>query len=71
MGWVGCFKPQKTLQWRFRCTLKKRSFIPVSYDVEHVEGHLMKITEMFENMILLFINVYAPVLGAERVVFWG
>ncbi len=31
----------------------------------------MKITEKFENMILLFINVYAPVLGAERVVFFG
>ncbi len=30
----------------------------------------MKITAKFENMILVFINVYAPVLGAERVVFF-
>ncbi len=44
--------------------------MPVSYDVEHVvEGHLMKITATFENMILVFINVYAPVLRPERVVF--
>lgn len=29
----------------------------------------MKITAKFENMILVFINVYAPGLGPERFFF--
>ncbi len=69
MGWVSCFKPQNHCSGGLAVLFKKR-FIPVSYDVEHVvEGHLMKITAKFENMILVFINVSVPVLGSERVAF--
>jgi len=44
---------------------------PVSYEIEHfVEGHLKKITAKFEKMVLVFINVYAPVVCPERTVLF-
>jgi len=51
--------------------LFKSNFKPISYEVEVVvEGHLIKITAKFEKMFLVFINVYAPVGGPERVVLF-
>lgn len=34
-----------------------------------VEGQLLKLKVEFENFIFVFINIYAPVLGGERVLF--
>lgn len=71
MEWDGL----ATLSHKNHCSgglavLFRKSFKPVSYEIEHViEGHLMKVTAKFEKMILVFINVYAPVVGPERVVF--
>jgi len=43
---------------------------PISYEVEHiVEGQLLKVRVKFEKFVLVFVNIYAPVHGPERVYF--
>lgn len=50
--------------------LLRKNIIPVSFEVENVvEGQLLKLRAEFENCIVVFINMYAPVLGGERVFF--
>lgn len=45
-------------------------FLPISCVTEEIiEGRLLKIQAVFENVKLTFINVYAPTVGTERVVF--
>ncbi|KAI4898271.1 hypothetical protein NFI96_030781 [Prochilodus magdalenae] len=45
-------------------------FIPCSYDVEEeVPGRLLKVRACFENEVLVFICVYAPTVGTERLAF--
>lgn len=47
-----------------------RDFLPISFDVEEIiEGRLLKTQAVFENVKITFINVYAPTIGTERVVF--
>lgn len=50
--------------------LFSKNFIPESVDSEEViEGRLLKVKAVYENRKMVFINVYAPVVGAERVMF--
>ncbi len=50
--------------------LLRKNIIPVSFEVENVvEGQLLKLRAEFEKCIVVFINMYAPVLGGERVSF--
>lgn len=50
--------------------LFSKDFIPISLVTEEiVEGRLLKIHAVFENVKLIFINVYAPTVGTERVMF--
>ncbi|KAI4887913.1 hypothetical protein NFI96_014527 [Prochilodus magdalenae] len=47
-----------------------KSFIPCSYDVEEVvPGRLLKVRACFENEVFVFICVYAPTVGTERLAF--
>jgi len=47
-----------------------KDFLPISCVIEEViEGRLLKIQAVFENVKMTFINVYAPTVGAERVYF--
>lgn len=47
-----------------------KDFIPISVDIEEIiKGRLLKINACFENVKLIFINVYAPTVGTERVIF--
>lgn len=48
--------------------LFQMNFLPISYEVENVvDGHLMIVKAQFEKLKLVFINVYAPTLGVNRV----
>ena len=48
--------------------LFSRDFLPVSSVTEEiVDGRLLKIQAVFENVKITFINVYAPTVGTERV----
>ncbi len=50
--------------------LFSKDFIPISFDIEEiVKGRLLKIQACFENVKLILINVYAPTVGTERVIF--
>lgn len=50
--------------------LLRNNINTVSCEVEHVvEGQLLKLRLVFEHFSAVFINVYAPVLGGERVMF--
>uniref|UniRef100_A0A3B4TQD0 Reverse transcriptase domain-containing protein n=1 Tax=Seriola dumerili TaxID=41447 RepID=A0A3B4TQD0_SERDU len=47
--------------------LFSRNFMPQSVLSEEViKGRLLKITADYENIKMIFINIYAPVLGTER-----
>ena len=47
-----------------------RSFLPVSFDVDEiVPGVLLKVTAQYEKVKLVFLNVYAPTNGVDRVAF--
>lgn len=50
--------------------LFSRSFKPVSYDVEEIiKGRLLKVKALFENHVLVFICIYVPTSGVERMLF--
>ncbi len=50
--------------------LFSKDFIPISFDIEEIiKGRLLKIQACFENVKLIVINVYAPTVGTERVIF--
>ncbi len=50
--------------------LFSKSFRPVSYDVnEIIKGRLLKIKALFENHVFVFICVYVPTSGVERMLF--
>lgn len=50
--------------------LLRKNINPVSREAEHVVGgQLLKLRLKFENVTVVFINLYAPVLGCERVLF--
>ena len=50
--------------------LFSRNFIPQSVECEElIKGRLLKVRAVYENVKMVFINIYAPVVGAERVVF--
>lgn len=47
-----------------------KSFTPVSFEVEEVvEGRMMVVKTIYEQLKLVFINVYAPTSGLDRVDF--
>ena len=47
-----------------------RSFVPFSFKVtEIIPGVLLKVQAEFENIKLVFLNVYAPTNGVDRVAF--
>lgn len=51
--------------------LFSRSFIPQSVECEEViKGRLLNVRAEYENVKIVFINIYAPVVGAERLVFF-
>lgn len=46
-------------------------FIPQSVECEEViKGRLLNVRAEYENVKIVFINIYAPVVGAERLVFF-
>ncbi|KAJ4947763.1 hypothetical protein JOQ06_009796 [Pogonophryne albipinna] len=48
-----------------------RGFTPFSCTVDEViPGHLLKINAEFEKVKICFINIYAPSVGAERLLFF-
>lgn len=50
--------------------LFSRSFSPLSYEVEEIiVGRLIKVTARYEGKKIIFINVYAPVIARERMIF--
>ena len=50
--------------------LLSTGFLPISYEVEEVvKGRLMVVTAKFECRNFIFVNVYAPNIGSERVQF--
>lgn len=50
--------------------LFSKSFNPLPCHMEElVKGRLLKVTAFFDDLKLIFLNVYAPVVGAERVLF--
>ncbi len=50
------------------CSLK--ILYPISFDIEEiVKGRLLKIQACFGNVKLILINVYAPTVRTERVIF--
>ena len=50
--------------------LFSKSFTPASFEVEQViEGRLLVVRAVFELYKLVFINVYAPTTGPQRVLF--
>ncbi len=50
--------------------LFSKSFLPASYQVEEViAGRLIILRAEFEKFKMVFINVYAPTNGTERVIF--
>ena len=50
--------------------LFSKAFTPVSLEVEHfIEGWLLLVKAWFDVFTAVFINVYAPIIGAERKVF--
>ena len=50
--------------------LFSKGFRPCSFSVEEIMcGHIIKIKVQYENVNLIFINVYAPVLAVERMTF--
>ena len=47
-----------------------KNFTPVSHEIEEiVEGRLLKVRACFENLVFVFICVYAPTKAADRVLF--
>lgn len=47
-----------------------KNCLPISYDVEEiVEGRLLKVNAKFDVATFVLINVYAPVMAAERLLF--
>lgn len=71
MEWEGeVFMSHKTNISGGVALLLRKNIIPVSFEVENVfEGQLLKLWAEFENFSFVFINMYAPVLGGERVLF--
>lgn len=52
--------------------LFSRDFTPISCDIDEIiEGRLLKIQAVFENVKITFFNVYAPTLGTERAIFFN
>lgn len=50
--------------------LFSKNFSPVSFEVEQVvEGRLMVVMATFEHYNIVFMNVYAPTTGPDRVHF--
>ena len=50
--------------------LLSKAFTPVSLEVEHfIEGRLLLVKAGYDAFTAVFINVYAPTIGAERKVF--
>ena len=51
--------------------LFSKGFLPLSCEVEEiVEGRLMMVKAVFEKHTMIFLNVYAPTNGAERILFF-
>lgn len=47
-----------------------KNFLPISYELKHViPGRLMLLRAKFERFNFVFLNIYAPTVGAERVYF--
>uniref|UniRef100_A0A8C5EKL9 Endonuclease/exonuclease/phosphatase domain-containing protein n=1 Tax=Gouania willdenowi TaxID=441366 RepID=A0A8C5EKL9_GOUWI len=52
--------------------LFSRGFLPVSSSSEEViPGRLLKVSAVFEDVPMVFINVYAPTVGRQRVEFFS
>lgn len=50
--------------------LFSKSFKPVNYDIDEIiKGRLLKVKAFFENHVFIFICVYAPTSGVERMLF--
>ncbi len=50
--------------------LFSRDFLPVSCSVDDIiPGHLLKLCAEFEKVKMVFINVYAPTVASERLLF--
>ena len=50
--------------------LFSRDFLPFSCTVDEIiPGRLLKVNAEFEKIKMVFINVYAPTVGSERLVF--
>ena len=51
--------------------LFSNSFTPFSFEVEEImSGHISKVKVQYEQVKMIFINVYAPALSAERLFFF-
>lgn len=49
-----------------------KNFLPISYELKHViPGRLMLVRAKFERFNFVFLNIYAPTIGAERVYFFN
>lgn len=47
-----------------------KKFLPISYEVEEVvKGRLLKVTAKFDAATFVLVNVYAPVMAIERMLF--
>lgn len=67
MEWDG----EVILSHNSSCSGGVAHFKPLSYEVEDiVKGQFLKVRANFEKFILVFVNVYAPVLARERVCFY-
>lgn len=50
--------------------LFSKNFLPLKYEVEEIiPGVLLKVKATYENVVLVFLNVYAPTNGVERMLF--
>lgn len=51
--------------------LFSKGFSPYSIEVEEVMcGHILKVKVQYENVKMILVNVYAPVLSIERMIFF-
>lgn len=52
--------------------LFSKACIPLSYEVDEiVKGRCVKVVAKFENLNIVFLNIYAPTGGPDRVLFLG
>ena len=69
MGWSDYYKSSLS---GVVAILFSKAFLPISCQIEEiVEGRLLKLKVMFENHSMVFLNVYAPTKGSERVLFFS